>query len=55
MSTSRFASLSRDIRKIGRALEHLAKDVLKNSAVLVVSHLERRVDARYRGEMLLFA
>src|ERR1700748_1364039 len=55
MSTSSFASLSRDIQKIGRALEHLTKDVLQNPAVLVVGDFERSVDASDGCEMFFFA
>ena len=35
----------------GRALEHLAEDVLQNPPMLVVGHLERRVDAHDGGEV----
>ena len=36
-------------------LEHLAQDVLKDSAVLVVGDLERRIDAGDGSELFLFA
>ena len=36
-------------------LQHLAKDVLQNAAMLVVGDFERSVDARDGGEVFLFA
>src|SRR5579859_6047100 len=40
---------------VAAPLEHLAQNVLKDAAVLVVSDLERRIDAGDGGEVFFFA